>query len=70
MAFLADLVASYLLEKSKTLLNWTNYHGIYRDDRLVVSKGNNILQAITYLLVEFQKTVYRAAGNQHPQLIS
>ena len=38
-AFLADLVASYLFLKAKTLLNPTIYHGIYQDDGLVVFKG-------------------------------
>ena len=37
-AFLADLVASYLFEKSKTLLNPKIYHGIYRYDVLEVFK--------------------------------
>ena len=38
-AFLADLVASYLLEKAKAHFYPTIYHGIYRDDGLVVFKG-------------------------------
>ena len=29
LAFLANLVASYLFEKSKLLINSTTYHGIY-----------------------------------------
>ena len=38
-AFLADLVASYLFEKSNANFRPTIYHGIYRDDGLVVFKG-------------------------------
>ena len=42
--FLVDLVAPYIFEKLKTLLNWTTYHGIYQYDGLVVFKGKNIIQ--------------------------
>ena len=38
-AFLADLVASYLFEKSSPIFRPTINHGIYRDDGLVVFKG-------------------------------
>ena len=38
-AFLADLVASYLFEKSKSNSSLTTYQGIYRDDGLVVFEG-------------------------------
>ena len=38
-AFLADLVASYLFKKAKAHFYLTIYHGIYRDDGLVVFKG-------------------------------
>ena len=38
-AFLADLVASYLFEKSSPIIRTTIYHVIYRDDVLVVFKG-------------------------------
>ena len=37
--YLADLVAYYLFEKFKALLNRTIYHGIYQGDGLVVFKG-------------------------------
>ena len=40
LEFLANLVASYLFEKSKALVNLTTYHGIYSYDGLVVFKGN------------------------------
>ena len=38
-AFLADLVASYLFERSRSNFHPTTYHGIYIDDGLVVFKG-------------------------------
>ena len=37
-AFLVDLVASYLFEKSSPIFRPTIYHGIYRDDSLVIFK--------------------------------
>ena len=37
--FLANLVSSYLFEKSKANFHPTTYHGIYRYDGLVVFKG-------------------------------
>ena len=37
-AFLVNLVASYLFEEAKTLLNQTTYHGIYQDGGMVVFK--------------------------------
>ena len=42
--FLVDLVASYIFEKAKGLLNPTTYYGIYRDDGIVVFKGKKILR--------------------------
>ena len=38
LAFLADLVVSYLFEKAKAHFHPTIYHGIYRDDGLLVFK--------------------------------
>ena len=38
LAFLANLVASYLFKKSKNLLTRTTYHGIYPDYGLMVFK--------------------------------
>ena len=66
-AVLADLVASYLFEKSKASFHPTTYHGIYIDDGLVVFKGNNIAREIKDWLEEFQKTVNKTAGNQQLQ---
>ena len=41
LAFLAELVASYLCEKAKTNFRPTTYHEIYIDDSLVVFKVKN-----------------------------
>ena len=49
MAFLSDLIASYLFEKSEPLLNRTTYHGIYLDDGLVVFNRNNSVQVIKWV---------------------
>jgi hypothetical protein len=38
-AWLADLVAAYLLEMTKEKFNNFVYHGIYRDDGFMVLKG-------------------------------
>ena len=67
MAFLDDLVASYLFEKAKAHFHPTIYHGIYRDDGLVVFKGKKSVKEIKDWLDEFQQTVDKAAGNQHLQ---
>ena len=45
-AFLANLVASYLFKKSKAHFYPTIYHGIYRDDGLVVFKGKKSVREI------------------------
>ena len=62
---LANLVVSYLFEKSKEILNRTTYPGIYCDDGLVVFKGKKGIQEIKYCLAEFQQIVDKLAGNQH-----
>ena len=67
MAFLAKLVASYLFEKSKTILNRTTYHGIYRNESMLVFKGKKMVQEIKYWLEEFQQKLDKAEGNQHLQ---
>ena len=63
--FLAGLVASCLFEKSKANFHPTTYHGIYRNDGLVVFKVNNSSREIKDCLEEFQQTVNKADGNQH-----
>ena len=64
---LADMVASYLLEKAKLNFRRTIYHGIYRDDGLVVFKSKNNASEIKHCLEEFQQTVNTAAENRHLQ---
>ena len=66
--FLADPVASYLFEKAKAKFIPTIYHGIYRDDGLVVFKGNKKASEIRDWLEEFHKPVNKAVGNQQLQL--
>ena len=66
--FLADLVASYLFDKSKPFLNPKTYQGMYRDDVLVVFKGKESVKQIKDGLEEFQKRMNRAAGNQQLQV--
>ena len=44
--FLSDLVASYLFEKSKPLLNPKTYHDIFQDYGLVLFKGKKSKQEI------------------------
>ena len=63
--FLADLVASYLFEKASPIFRPTIYHGIYRDDGLVVFEGKKKTSEIKEWLESFQKTVNLATGNQH-----
>ena len=67
LAFLADLVTSYLFEKAKLNFCPKIYHGIYRDDGLVVFKVKKKSSEIKYWMEEFQKTVNTAAGNRHLQ---
>ena len=63
LALLAELVASYLFEINKAILNPTTYHGIYLDDGLVVFNGKKSVNEIKYWLEGFHQTVNRAAGN-------
>ena len=65
MALLTYLVASYLFEKLKTLLNRETYHGIYKYDGLVAFKVKNSVQKIKDWLADFQQTVDKTAGNQN-----
>ena len=67
LEFLADLVASYHFEKAKAHFHPTIYHGIYRDDGLVVFKGKKSVKEIKKWLDAFQQTVDKAVGNQHLQ---
>ena len=61
------MVASYLFEKAKAKSQPKIYHGIYRDEGLVVFKGKKKASEIIDRLEDFQQTVNKALGNQHLQ---
>ena len=65
---LAGLVAPYLFEKSKTLLNSKNYRGIYQDDGLVVLEGKKRLKEVKYWLEYFQKNSDQISGQATPSV--
>jgi len=56
-AFLADLVASFLLEKTNNHFKNTQFHGIYRDDGIVVFDGNKKFCELPNWLNEFQNYI-------------
>ena len=60
LTLLSNLVASYLFEKAKAHFYSTIYHGIYRDDGLVVFKVKKSVKEIKYWLDEFQQIVDKA----------
>jgi hypothetical protein len=53
-AWLADLVAVFVLENTQHMFKTTTFDGIYKDDGLVVMKGNWSKQDITNWLRDFQ----------------
>jgi hypothetical protein len=53
-AWLADLVVAFVLKNTAQFFNEAVYDGIYRDDGLVVFKGNWSKQEITEWLDNFQ----------------
>ena len=56
-AWLADLVARYVLGKAKDRFADTHYFGIYRDDGCVVFKGPRETEELTTWLEDFQREV-------------
>ena len=58
-AWLADLVAAFILEKAKSNFKKTSYYGIYRDDGIVLFKGYWFNREIQKWLESFQKKVNR-----------
>ena len=56
-AFLADLVASYLLIKFKTFFSNTKFHGIYQDDGFVVFSGLKNFNKLNSWLKNFQQLI-------------
>lgn len=67
-AWLADLVAAYILERSQQLFDEAEYDGIYRDDGLVVLKGKKSTAWIEdWLINKFQKKVNEVLGSDKLQ---
>ena len=56
-AWLADLVAAYILENSTELFEMSKYYGIYRDDGLTVMIGRHSKSTINEWLIRFQAKV-------------
>ena len=61
-AWLSDLVAAFVLENTQEFFEDAVYDGIYRDDGLVVMKGNKSNEEITQWLDEFQQKVNSVTG--------
>ena len=70
MAFLSNLVASYLSNTAKNHFRHTLSQGIYHNDRMVVLKGKKTVQDIRDWLGVFQKIVNQTLVNQHLEFIS
>jgi hypothetical protein len=62
-AWLADLVAAYLLDISSDLFEESLYNKIYRDDGIMVWKNIKNVNEIKKWLDKFKKRVNEAAGN-------
>jgi len=63
-AWLADLVAAYILEKTNDeCFSETLFNGIYRDNGLVVLNGNWSKQDVVQWLEQFQKKIDDIAGS-------
>ena len=65
LAWLADLVASYILENIEELFKETRLKGIYRDDGIAVFKGNLKASNIGEWLQEFQNKVNDLARSDY-----
>jgi len=61
-AFLADLVAAYLMERVTTCFRDAQYNGLYRDDGLTVFNGYMSKTDVINWLDKFQAKVDRALG--------
>jgi hypothetical protein len=61
-AWLADLVAAFVLENCEDLFDEAVYDGIYRDDGLVIMKGQKSNADIGEWLNTFQKRVNQVTG--------
>ena len=61
------MVAYLMFSKAKTTFRTTIYHGIYRNDGLVLFKGKSSVREIKCYLGTFHKTVDDEMGNPHLQ---
>ena len=67
-AWLADLVQSYILEMTKQVFEkCTNYYGFYRDDGIVILKGQWSNEEINSWLKTFQFNVNDLLNSDHVQ---
>lgn len=69
-AWLADLVAAYILEESKELFDKFTYYGIYRDDGFIILKGIKTKREMNKWLVSFQTKVNKLAESDYLQFIA
>ena len=65
LAWLADLVASYILENMKEHFKETHFKGIYCDDRIVIFKGNLKASEVGNWIKMFQVEVDELAGSNY-----
>ena len=63
-AWLADLVAAFILENSDEHFKDTMFKGIYRDDGIGIFKGNWMEKDIVNWLGNFQSTINRLADSE------
>ena len=66
MELLTDLVASYLFEKPKDLLNQTTYHDIYHDDFMVVIQDKEYYPIDKVLVCRFSTDIGQGGGQPIP----
>ena len=62
LAWLANLVAAFVLENCKDLFEDAVYNGIYRDDGLVIMEGQKTKADIGKWLETFQRRVNQVTG--------
>ena len=61
--FLADLVASYLFEKTKKVFTNTKYHSIYHNHGIIVFKGKQNLKELRNWLGYSQQSINEITGD-------
>jgi len=66
-AWLADLVAAFILENTEELFASSIFYGIYRDDGLNVLRGRHSQAEISMWLSTFQEKVNSLCGSTHLQ---